>query len=134
MGFALCVIIENTTSFSRLPLKKKHLFHVLSSYDRNSICIDYIKQSTTPPPPSQKKGVRYPPISEPLIYYGFDLVRWCNFKSFWLSVKQVLYINKNLKHSSRFSAFSLVSCLLLYLSTSFAHCFVCLFQQNPQIR
>ena len=27
------------------------------------------------PYPLQKKGVWYPPISEPLIYYGFDLVR-----------------------------------------------------------
>ena len=79
-------------------------------------------------------GVRYPPISELLIYYGFDLDRWCNFKSFWLLVKQVLYINKKLKHSSCFSAFSPVSCLLLYLSISFAYCSVCLSKQNPQIR
>ena len=54
-----------------------------------------------------KKGVRYPPVSEPLISYGFDLVRWYNFKGFWLPVKQVLNINKKLKHSSRFSAFLL---------------------------
>ena len=84
--------------------------------------------------PSKNREVRYPPMSEPLIYYHFDLDRWCNFKGFWLPVKQVLYKNKKLKHSSRFSTFSPFSRLLLYLCTSFAYCSVCLSKQNPQIR
>ena len=89
------------------------------------------------PYPLKKRRVRYPPISEPLIYYGFDLIRWCNFKGFWLPVKQVLYINKKLNHSHALFQplllFSLspFSRLLLHLPTSFARC--CLSKQNPQI-
>ena len=68
---------------------------------------------------TQKKGVppggvRYPPISEPLIYYGFDLVRWFNFKGFWLPVKQVLNINKKIKTFISLFSLSPVSRLRLY--------------------
>ena len=68
--------------------------------------------------PPKKKGVRYPPISKPLIYYGFDLVRWCNFKDFWLPVKQVLYINKKLNHSH-----ALFQPLLLFSLSPLSRCF-----------
>ena len=51
-----------------------------------------------------------------LIYYGFDLVRRCNFKDFWLPVKQVLYINKKLNHSHAFSFFRLFSFSAFLLS------------------
>ena len=113
--------------FSTVVINYIVLFLTLNIY----IYIYEIQGHSTIP---QKKGVQYLPIFEPLIYYAFDLVCLCNFKGFWIPIKQVLYINKNLKHSSRFSAFSLVSHLLLYLSTSFAHCPICLSKKNPQIR
>ena len=59
----------------------------------NEAILIYIYGSFYRTPP-KKGGVRYPPISEPLNYCDFDLVRWYNFKECWLPVKQVSYINK----------------------------------------
>ena len=58
------------------------------------------------PYPPKKGGVRYPLISEPLNYCGFNLIRLCDFKDCWLPVKQVLYINKNQTILTLISAFS----------------------------
>ena len=79
--------------------------------------------STVPPP--KKRGVRYPLISEPLDYCGFNFIRWCDFKDFWLPVKQVLYINKNQTILTLISAFS-PSQPFLIKQVSFFQPFLCL--------
>ena len=121
--------------YDYLKLANVLILWLRTSYMSGSLSL-YLYGSFYRTPP-KKRGVRYPPISELLIYYGFDLVRWCNFKDFWLPIKQVLYINKKLNHShALFQPFLLFSVspfsrLLLYLPTSFARC--CLYKQNPQI-
>ena len=46
-------------------------------------------------------GIWYPPKSEPLIQYCFDLDHSCNFKGYQLLVKQVIYISQTKKKQNK---------------------------------